>query len=53
KSIKVGSPEDTSNFVNAVIHEASFDKISSYIDQAKADKDAEIIVGGNHDKSKG
>ncbi len=53
KSIKTGSPEDTSNFVNAVIHEASFDKISSYIDQAKADKNAEIVVGGNHDKSKG
>jgi len=53
ESIKMGSPEDTSNFVNAVIHEASFDKISSYIDQAKADAAAEIIVGGNHDKSKG
>ena len=53
KSINVGSPDDTSNFVNAVIHEASFDKISSYIDQAKADANAEIIVGGGHDKSKG
>ena len=53
KSIKMGSPEDTSNFVNAVIHEASFDKISSYIDQAKADNNAEIIAGGGHDKSKG
>jgi len=53
KSIKMGSPEDTSNFVNAVIHEASFDKVSSYIDQAKTDADAEIIVGGGHDKSKG
>ena len=51
--IKMGSPEDTSNFVNAVIHEASFDKIAQYIDAAKADKDAEIIVGGNHDKSVG
>tara|TARA_R110002073_G_scaffold336208_1_gene530949 strand:+ start:88912 stop:90540 length:1629 start_codon:yes stop_codon:yes gene_type:complete len=53
KSIKMGSPDDTSNFVNAVIHEASFDKISSYIDQAKADSNAEILVGGNHDKTKG
>lgn len=52
-SLKMGAPDDTSNFVNAVIHEASFDKISKYIDQAKADKDAEIIVGGKHDKSKG
>ena len=53
KSIKMGSPEDTSNFMNAVIHEASFDKISSYIEKAKTDENAEIIVGGNHDKSKG
>ncbi|WP_435414604.1 L-glutamate gamma-semialdehyde dehydrogenase [Polaribacter aestuariivivens] len=51
--IKMGSPEDTNNFVNAVIHEASFDKIASYIDAAKEDKDAEVIVGGNHDKSVG
>ncbi len=51
--LKMGSPEDTSNFVNAVIHEGSFDKIASFIDAAKADKDAEIIIGGNHDKSIG
>lgn len=53
KEIKVGSPEDPSNFVNAVIHEGSFDKIAKYIDAAKADKDAEIIIGGTYDKSKG
>lgn len=53
KSFKMGSPEDPSNFINAVIHEASFDKIASYIDNVKADADAEIIVGGNYDKSKG
>jgi len=52
-SVKMGSPDDTSNFVNAVIHEASFDKISSYIDQAKADANVEIVIGGGHDKSKG
>jgi len=52
-SIKMGSPEDMSNFVTAVIHEGSFDKLAKYIDQAKADKDAEIIIGGNYDKSKG
>ena len=51
--LKMGSPEDPSNFVNAVIHEGSFDKIASYIDAAKADKDADIIIGGNHDKSVG
>ncbi len=52
-SFKMGSPEDLSNFVTAVIHEGSFDKLAKYIDQAKADSDAEIIVGGNYDKSKG
>ncbi|WP_299051661.1 L-glutamate gamma-semialdehyde dehydrogenase [uncultured Polaribacter sp.] len=51
--LKMGSPEDPSNFVNAVIHENSFDKITKYIDAAKADDDAEVIIGGNYDKSKG
>ncbi|WP_299012113.1 L-glutamate gamma-semialdehyde dehydrogenase [uncultured Polaribacter sp.] len=51
--LKMGSPEDTSNFVNAVIHEGSFDKIAKYIDAAKQDADAEIILGGNYDKSVG
>nr|WP_321226696.1 L-glutamate gamma-semialdehyde dehydrogenase [uncultured Psychroserpens sp.] len=53
KSFKMGSPEDLSNFVTAVIHEGSFDKLAKFIDQAKNDSDAEIIVGGNYDKSKG
>ena len=52
-SMKMGDPEDPSNFVNAVIHEGSFDKITSYIDAAKNSSDAEIVVGGNYDKSKG
>lgn len=52
-SFKMGSPEDMSNFITAVIHEGSFDKLASYIDAAKEDADAEIIVGGNYDKSKG
>lgn len=52
-SIKVGEPGDFSNFVNAVIHEASFDKITSYIEQAKEDSDAEIIAGGGYDKTEG
>lgn len=50
---KPGSPEDMGNFITAVIHEASFDKLAKYIDQAKKDKNAEIYVGGNYDKSKG
>ena len=53
KSMKMGSPEIFENFITAVIHEGSFDKLAGYIDQAKKDKDAEIIIGGNYDKSKG
>ena len=51
--LKVGSPEDPNNFINAVIHEASFDKITKYIDQAKKDSNAKVLFGGNYDKSKG
>ncbi|XLS28372.1 L-glutamate gamma-semialdehyde dehydrogenase [Flavobacteriaceae bacterium M23B6Z8] len=50
---KPGSPEDMSNFITAVIHERSFDKLASYIDKAKADVNASIFAGGNYDKSKG
>ena len=53
KSMKMGSPEDFSNFITAVINEGSFDKLTSFIDQAKKDADAEIIIGGNYDKSVG
>jgi 1-pyrroline-5-carboxylate dehydrogenase len=53
KSFKMGSPADMTNFITAVIHEGSFDKLAKYIDQAKNDTEAEIIVGGNYDKSKG
>lgn len=52
-TMKMGSPEDFSNFITAVIHEGSFDKLVSYIEQAKKDADAEVIFGGNYDKSKG
>ena len=52
-SVKTGSPADTSNFVNAVINERSFDKIASYIEFAKESSDAEIIAGGNYDKTTG
>jgi 1-pyrroline-5-carboxylate dehydrogenase len=51
--IKMGDPADFSNFVNAVIDEASFDNIVSYIEYAKASDQAEIIFGGQGDKSKG
>ncbi len=52
-SMKMGSPEDFSNFITAVIHEGSFNKLAGFIDQAKKDNDAEVILGGNYDKSKG
>ncbi|MCB9334585.1 MAG: L-glutamate gamma-semialdehyde dehydrogenase [Flavobacteriales bacterium] len=52
-SFKVGSPEDFSNFVNAVIDERAFDKIASFIEYTKTRDDAEFICGGNYDKSKG
>lgn len=53
KSMKMGSTEDFSNFINAVIDERSFDKIASYIDGAKNDPKAKIIVGGKYDKTVG
>ena len=52
-SFKMGSPEDMNNFITAVIHEGSFDKLAGFINQAKSDNNAEIVVGGNYDKSKG
>ena len=52
-TFKMGSPEDMSNFITAVIHEGSFDKLASYIDSVKTDANAEIIAGGSYDKSKG
>ena len=53
ETIKIGSPRDFSNFMNAVIDKSAFDTISSYIDYAKDHKDAEIISGGSYDDSKG
>lgn len=53
KTMKMGSVEDFTNFVNAVIDERAFDKISGYIANAKKDKKANILVGGNFDKSEG
>ena len=53
RSIKMGSPDDLSNFVTAVIHQESFDKIVQYIENAKSSPATEIIAGGGYDKSKG
>lgn len=52
-TVKMGAPEDFTNFVNAVIDESSFDKLKGFIDRAKEDADAEVIFGGNCDKSVG
>jgi 1-pyrroline-5-carboxylate dehydrogenase len=51
--LKMGPPEDFTNFINAVIDEASFDKLKGFIDRARTDTDAEIIYGGDCDKSTG
>ena len=53
ESFSMGSTEDFGNFVNAVIDEKSFDSLAKFIDQAKKDKKAEIVFGGNYDKSVG
>ncbi|MFP4459249.1 MAG: L-glutamate gamma-semialdehyde dehydrogenase [Candidatus Zixiibacteriota bacterium] len=52
-TIKIGPPTDFSNFFNAVIDKAAFDKITGYIDDAKNSNDAEIVYGGEYDDSKG
>ena len=52
-SFKTGSPEDFGNFINAVIDERAFDKIAGFIDFVKEQNDAEIVVGGGYNKSKG
>ncbi|MEY2691652.1 MAG: L-glutamate gamma-semialdehyde dehydrogenase [Bacteroidota bacterium] len=53
KSMKMGSPEDFGNFITAVIHEGSFDKLVSFIERAKTDSEVQIIAGGGYDKSVG
>lgn len=52
-SMKMGSPEDTSNFINAVIDQASFENLTGFIDRAKKDKDAEVIIGGEYSDDEG
>ena len=51
--IKMGSPMDFKNFMNAVIDEGAFDRIMDYINAAKDSTDTEILFGGNGDKSSG
>lgn len=53
KSMTMGPTEDFANFINAVIDEKAFDKITGYIEQAKKNPQSEIVAGGKFDKSKG
>lgn len=53
KSISMGSPQDTNNFVTAVIHQGAFNRLKEAIEQAKASNEVSILHGGNCDDSKG
>ncbi|THY85453.1 delta-1-pyrroline-5-carboxylate dehydrogenase 1 [Aureobasidium pullulans] len=53
EKLKIGDPEDYSNFIGPVIHQGSFDKLSKVIDEAKNDSELELLVGGKYDGSKG
>jgi 1-pyrroline-5-carboxylate dehydrogenase len=53
KTMKMGTTEDFSNFINAVIDEKSFNNIKKYIETAKKDKRCKILVGGKCNSSKG
>jgi 1-pyrroline-5-carboxylate dehydrogenase len=53
KTMKMGSTEDFRNFINAVIDERAFDKISAYITEARKDPSVQVLAGGQFDKSKG
>ena len=51
--IKMGNPEDFSNFMNAVIDKPAFDSISEFIDFANDSSDAQILTGGKYNEEKG
>jgi 1-pyrroline-5-carboxylate dehydrogenase len=51
--LKMGSPEDFTNFVNAVIDRSAYGDITGFIDYAKSSNDCEVIIGGGYDDSKG
>ncbi|KAM5442379.1 1-pyrroline-5-carboxylate dehydrogenase [Microsporum ferrugineum] len=53
EKLKIGPPEDFTNFIGPVIHEASFKKLAKVIDDAKNDKDLTLLAGGKYDSSKG
>ena len=53
ESLTMGDPREFTNFLNAVIDQKAFDKITSYIDRARKSDDAEVIAGGAYDDSEG
>tara|TARA_B100000953_G_scaffold293236_1_gene281487 strand:+ start:1729 stop:3417 length:1689 start_codon:yes stop_codon:yes gene_type:complete len=53
ESLTMGDPRDFTNFMNAVIDQKAYDKITSYIDEAKKSNEAEVIAGGAYDDSEG
>jgi 1-pyrroline-5-carboxylate dehydrogenase len=54
KTMKMGTVEDFTNFVNAVIDEKSFNKLETYIKNVrKKNSGARILVGGKCDKTEG
>ncbi len=53
KTMKMGGPENFTNFITAVIDKPSFDKICNYIQIARDDADTEIVFGGKCDDSVG
>jgi 1-pyrroline-5-carboxylate dehydrogenase len=52
-SMKMGTPDDASNFINAVIDRSSFENLTGFIDRAKKDADAEVIIGGEYSDKEG
>jgi len=53
RKLAVGLPDDFANFIGPVIHAASFRKLATVIDDARSDKDLDLLVGGHHDDSMG
>ena len=53
QKLRIGGPEDFSNFIGPVIHRGSFDKLKTVIDEAKEDKELELLAGGTYDDSTG
>ncbi|TVY16678.1 Mitochondrial Delta-1-pyrroline-5-carboxylate dehydrogenase [Lachnellula arida] len=52
-ALSIGAPNNPKNFIGPVIHAGSFNKLSGVIDDAKNDRELELVVGGKHDNSKG